>query len=54
MKPPFIYETSRQKHTSPLAGIGNSKTFEYKVDYAWIDISGSRGNFLFGYSDAET
>jgi hypothetical protein len=54
MKPPFRSATSGQKQTSPLAGTGNSETFEYKVDYAWIDISGSGGTFMFSYSDAET
>jgi hypothetical protein len=54
MKPPFRSATSGQKQTSPLAGTGNSETFEYELGYAWLDIMGSRGTFLFGYSDAKT
>jgi hypothetical protein len=53
MKLPFISATFGQKQTSPLAGTGNSKTFEYEVSYSWFNILGSRGTFMFGYSDAE-
>jgi hypothetical protein len=54
LKPPFKSANSGKKQTSPLARTGNSETFEYKVDYAWIQSSVSRGNFMLGYSDVET
>jgi hypothetical protein len=31
----------------------NSETFEYELGYAWLNILGSGGTFMFGYSDVE-
>jgi hypothetical protein len=37
-----------------MVATGNFETFEYELNYAWLDILGSGGNFLFDYSDAKT
>jgi hypothetical protein len=37
-----------------MVATGNSKTFEYELGYAWLDIVGSGGNFFFGYSNEKT
>jgi hypothetical protein len=36
-----------------MAAIGNFETFEYELGYAWLEILGSRGTFLFSYLDAK-
>jgi hypothetical protein len=32
---------------------GNSETFECELGYAWLDILGFGGNFMFDYSYAK-
>jgi hypothetical protein len=36
-----------------MGATGNSETFEYELDYAWLNILGFGGTFFFGYSDAK-
>jgi len=54
LKPPFKYATFGQKQASPMAATSNSDTFEYELSYAWLDMLGFGGTFLFNYSDEKT